>query len=271
MGGLGNQMFQYAVAQSIALENSDSFKLDISAFDTYGLFSYRLNEFTISENLASEKDVQKIIGRFSFLLNLSKRLGFGNYYREKERTIYDSGVFQKENIYLDGYWQNEQYFSKYRDIILQAFTPKCEFSSQTKLYQQQIENSDSISMHIRRGDYLKHDEIGVLPVDYYKKSIDYFRKKNPICVFYVFSNDISWCKKSFNDIDNMVFVDSSESEVADLWLMSLCNCNIIANSSFSWWGAWLNQNPNKIIISPKQWMRVNPNNHRWVPSNWLQF
>jgi hypothetical protein len=271
IGGLGNQMFQYAIAQSIALENSDSFKLDTSAFDTYELFAYRLNEFHISADIASLQDIESIVGRSSLISKLFKRLGFGNYYVERERTVYDSSVFNKDNIYLDGYWQNEKYFYKYRKVILDAFTPKGSFSEKTENYDKQISNSESISVHIRRGDYLKHDKIGVLPIEYYHKAINHFIIQEPACIFYVFSNDIQWCKESFKEVKNIVFIDNTESEIADLWLMSHCKNNITANSSFSWWGAWLNNNPNKTIVSPKKWMKVNPKNHKWVPDEWLQF
>tara|TARA_R110001599_G_scaffold11371_1_gene54247 strand:- start:7172 stop:8005 length:834 start_codon:yes stop_codon:yes gene_type:complete len=271
IGGLGNQMFQYAIAHSIALENSVDFKLDISEFETYELFSYRLNEFNISGDISSEQDIKAVVGKNTFLRGILKRLGLGNHFIERERTIYDSSVFKKGNLYLEGYWQNELYFSKYRKSILKAFTPKCSFSGQTIRYGEKIKSTKSVSVHIRRGDYLKHDEIGVLPLSYYQKAIIFLQSKEPNSIFYFFSNDIAWCKESFKDIDNTVFIDDTESEIADLWLMSQCESNIIANSSFSWWGAWLNQNPNKVIISPTRWMIDNPKNHKWVPDEWLQF
>lgn len=271
IGGLGNQMFQYAIAQAIAMENNDHFKLDINAFNSYELFDYRLNEFKTSCDFATKKDVESIIGCSVFFRKLLRRIKLSNYYVEKERTLFDDSVFKKKHIYLDGYWQNEKYFSKYRKTILEAFTPKCTFSKETESYYEQIKNSLSISVHVRRGDYLKHDEIGVLPLNYYKKAIEYFLADNSKSCFYVFSNDIQWCKESFKDFENIVFIDDTESEIADLWLMTHCKNNIIANSSFSWWGAWLNKNNTKTVISPKQWMKVNPRNHKWVPDEWLQF
>lgn len=271
IGGLGNQMFQYAIAQSIALENKDSFKLDLTAFNTYELFSYRLDEFKIPSCVATQDDIDNVLGRNLVVRKFRRVLGVSSHYIEKERTIFDSTVFKNKNIYLEGYWQNEQYFYKHRSKILQTFIPKCTFSKVTENYYSQIRKSESISVHIRRGDYLKHDDIGVLPLSYYKESMEYFLEKNQQVCFYIFSNDIDWCKDTFKDLENIVFIDDTESEIADLWLMSHCRHNIIANSSFSWWGAWLNRDSNKIVVSPKQWMKVNPKNHKWVPEEWIQF
>ena len=271
IGGLGNQMFQYAIAQSIAIEKNDNFKLDISAFNTYELFSFRLDEFKITASLATQEDINNIVGKSNFFQKIMRLIRLSNHYVEKERTIFDNSVFNKKHIYLEGYWQNEKYFNKHRSTILKAFTPKREFTDITKSYCDQIINSESVSVHIRRGDYLKHDDIGVLPLSYYKKAIEYFFSKNKGSYFYIFSNDIDWCKDSFKDFNNIIFIDNTESEIADLWLMSKCKNNIIANSSFSWWSAWLNTNPDKVVISPKQWMKVNPKNHKWAPEEWLQF
>jgi hypothetical protein len=271
IGGLGNQMFQYAIAKAISLENKDDFKLNISDFKTDQLFPYRLNQFKITEKLATKKEIQSFLGRKQLLYPIKKRLGMTPLYREKERCVFDRAVFDHANIYLKGYWQNALYFNKYRKSILDDFTPVKDFSKETKDYLEQIKNCQSTSVHIRRGDYLKHAELGVLTLDYYHKAMKHISELCPDSRFYVFSNDITWCKEAFKDLSNINIVENPESEISDMWLMSHCKNNIIANSSFSWWGAWLNKHDNKIVISPKEWRKDNPEHHKWVPNGWLQF
>ncbi|SKB26520.1 alpha-1,2-fucosyltransferase [Malaciobacter marinus] len=272
-GGLGNQMFQYAIAKSIAVKNSDIFKLDITAYETYKLFDYRLNIFNITENIANYDEILNLRGNDNKIFKVLKKLGLYNkptYYKEKERTIFDKNVFNYKNIYLDGYWQNEKYFIDIRDILLKELTPKEDISEIAKEYLKNIQNTQSISLHVRRGDYLKHPEIGVLDLEYYKKSYEYITREIENPIFYIFSNDLAWCEENFDFIQNKVFVKDTKTEIDDLILMKSCKHNIVANSSFSWWGGWLNENINKIIIAPKQWMAINPKSYKWIPNSWIE-
>lgn len=273
IGGLGNQMFQYAIAKAIAIHNNDEFKLDISAYKNYKLHNgYRLNLFNIEENMASIDELHEYRGYNNKLCKILNKIGLykkDSLYKEKERTIFDKNVFSLQNAYLDGYWQNEKYFIGIRDIILEDFKTKKELTKRAKEYLYKIENTQSISLHVRRGDYLKHPEIGVLSLEYYKNAVNYIltEVKNPI--FYVFSNDLQWCLENFSFIENKVFVENT-TEIDDITLMTKCKHNIVANSSFSWWGAWLNQNKNKMVIAPKKWMAKNPNNYKWIPKSWVE-
>ncbi len=270
IGGLGNQMFQYAIAQSIAIERDEVFKIDISAFETYELFDFELNHFNIKPCIANKNEVAQLIGGNKLVKKIRTTLGITALYKERERTIFDDNVFNNNNIYLMGYWQNEQYFIKHRQLILSTFTPKTPLQHNAKNYLARIKSEQSVSLHIRRGDYLKHDEIGVLPLSYYQNAIDYHQKRDEHVVFFVFSNDIEWCRQSLNNIHNVVFVEGTSSPIEDLWLMSQCEHNIIANSTFSWWSAWLNQSSKKIVISPKNWRRINPNNYSWKCDDWIE-
>lgn len=271
-GGLGNQMFQYAIAKAIAIKHNKTFKLDITAYETYTLHNgYRLNIFNIEENIATEKDVERLKGKeniFNKILNKFNLLK--NVYTEKERTIFDKGVFLRDDIYLDGYWQNEKYFCDIRDEILKDFSVKENNTLKVKEYLEQINNTNSVSIHIRRGDYSKHPEIGILDISYYIDAINFINTKIKNPTFYIFSNDIEWCKSNFDFIDNKVFICDTKTEVDDMTLMRNCKHYIVANSSFSWWSAWLNENEDKIVIAPKKWMAINPNNYKWSPSNWVE-
>ena len=271
-GGLGNQMFQYAIAKAIAIKHNKTFKLDITAYETYTLHNgYRLNIFNIEENIATEKDVETLKGKeniFNKILNKFNLLK--NVYTEKERTIFDKGVFLRDDIYLDGYWQNEKYFCDIRDEILKDFSLKENNTLKVKEYLEQINNTNSVSIHIRRGDYSKHPEIGILDISYYIDAINFINTKIKNPTFYIFSNDIEWCKSNFDFIGNKVFICDTKTEVDDMTLMRNCKHYIVANSSFSWWSAWLNENEDKIVIAPKKWMAINPNNYKWSPSNWVE-
>ncbi len=271
-GGLGNQMFQYAIAKAIAVKNNDTFKLDINAYETYELHNgYRLNVFNITEDIALKKDIEDFKGKSSLINKILNKLNFNqNIYREKERTIFDKEVFYKNDIYLDGYWQNEKYFIDIRNDILKDFTFKKQNTKVVDSYLENINSSNSVSIHVRRGDYSKHSEIGILDISYYKNAIGYIYDKIDNPIFYIFSNDIKWCEDNFNFLENKIFINNTKTEIDDMILMRNCKHNIVANSSFSWWSAWLNQNEEKMVIAPKKWMARNPNNYRWSPSNWIE-
>jgi hypothetical protein len=262
-GGLGNQMFQYAIAKSIAKKNSDIFKLDISFYPKQSLRKYELNLFNIEENIATEEECVILRGSEGLWFKIRNKLGLkvkrpDSYYKEKEIAVFDENVFKYDkNIYLDGYWQNENYFTDIRYEILNDFTLKQDISNEAKKHLENIKNINSISLHVRRGDYVQDTHTnkvhGICDFEYYKKAIEHIKNKVEKPMFYIFSDDISWCKENFNFLENKVFIDDTKSALEDLELMKHCKHNIIANSTFSWWGAWLNDNDNKIVIAPKIW------------------
>ncbi len=270
-GGLGNQMFQYAIAKAIAIKNNNTFKLDISAYESYKLHNgYRLNIFSIEESLATKKEIIYLAGYTNRFLSKLKFPRKSTYYKEKERTVYDNNVFSFFDIYLDGYWQNENYFLPIRDSLVQDFLPKEEISVTANNYLNQIQSLVSVSIHVRRGDYLNNPQIGILDINYYKKAVNYLFKELKEVKFFIFSDDILWCKENFGFIDNKIFVENTETELDDLMLMRSCKHNILANSSFSWWAGWLNENSNKLVIAPKKWMVDNPNNYKWSSDTWTE-
>lgn len=159
-----------------------------------------------------------------------------------------------------GFWQTEKYFLDIEHEVREAFTfnPKL-LSQQTKQFEVQIRNTNSVSVHIRRGDFLTRENIflygNICCLDYYKKAIEKMVGIVPLSRFFVFSNDVDWCKKHL-EFCNPIYVDCNKREDSwqDMYLMSQCKHNIIANSSFSWWGAWLNKNPQKVVIFPSKFM-----------------
>jgi len=272
MGGLGNQMFQYAAAKRLALYRGTELKLDLSFFE--GIQAgvtrrgYDLRHLNISAEIASRREIaeladrkwnllQFIPTRFRQIVGLEKR--DQNIYSERHFD-FDPVILQlPDNTYLNGYWQSEKYFTEIRDILLREFAFKYEQNAKSREITCQIEKTESVSLHIRRGDYA-HDPLtnkvhGLCSFDYYTNAVNYITQKKSNCHFYIFSDDHAWVCENFKIDYPFTMVDHNDTSTNydDLRLMSLCRHNIIANSAFSWWGAWLNANPEKIVVAPEKW------------------
>lgn len=282
-GGLGNQMFQYAAGRALAAQSFDSLKLDVSAYrDCSGVTQrqYELSAFNIKEEFASLKEdkilnshglhgvLKKIIDRFRVKL-------WGYNYAIESHGKFRPDIFGiKGNIYLDGYWQTEKYFLKIANIIRSEFSIKKEYSNVNLELLNRIRLCDSIAVHIRRGDYVSNADInaqhGTCSLEYYEKAIDYMTEKIVNPTLYIFSDDIIWCKNNLKT-NLPTFYAEGNTAHEDLFLMSECKHNIIANSSFSWWSAWLNNNVNKIVVAPKKWFnKSNIESMNIVPDNWIK-
>ena len=171
-----------------------------------------------------------------------------------------------DDIYLDGYWQSEKYFDSEKTIS----RLKSEFSFEEKNILvnpdtiellERIDNTESVSVHIRRGDYLNPGTVenhgGICTDAYYKRAMEYMLEKKPEAEFYLFSNDIEWVKKQdFGEKSHVVEIEEESGDVAELFLMSRCHNHILANSSFSWWSAWINDRDDKVIIAPSKWANL---------------
>ena len=272
-GGLGNQLFQYAVGRALALHHRLPLKLDLTIFKTYKLHRYLLDQFAIQADIATEDEIIKLKGRNNVLFSALRKAGLvkrKSYLKEKRSSYFDASVFKNDDVYLDGYWQNELYFSDIREELLRDLTSISSMSELGVVYMEGIKKSNSVSLHVRRGNYLNLKNFNVLDIDYYMKAVEYIRKNVEKPTFYIFSDDLEWCKNSLGFLDNCIFVDSTKTEIDDLKLMSFCKHNIIANSSFSWWGAWLNQNCKKTVIAPKGWLLNDPGSSKVILSDWVK-
>lgn len=294
-GGLGNQLFQYAFARSLSLEYNKKFTLDISWFkkqiDTTDLDQpdkreYLLNNFDIVERYSPPIVstfiwlVSKITSKFKVLNNISKFFLINKYWpiniTESEYNQCDDNnlISRKKLILLNGYWQDFKYFEKYKDIIKKELTLKNILTDENEKYLKKIISSNSVSLHFRRGDALKPFALkryALCSIDYYLESISYITKKIHNPIFFVFSDNIEEVKSNLKIDYPVVFIKSQGPDYEHLFLMSQCKHNIIANSTFSWWAAWLNSNPSKIVIAPEKWM-VNDNDyHARFPDSWLRF
>jgi len=278
-GGLGNQMFIYAVARSIALKNNTDFSLDISTFETYKR-PFLLNKFNILENYADIDKVNKFIKlsekkSFLGLLEKIKPFSMKSIWEEKDYYKYKSAVMdvpQSRDVMLKGFWQNEKYFINIRDVLLKEFTLKDGFEIKNQNLINNINNTNSVSLHIRRTDSLIKTYFGVMPINFYEEAINVIADKHDNLNLFVFSDDIKWCKENIKFNYPTTFVSDNEGleDYQELVAMSQCRHNIIANSTFSWWSAWLNSNPNKIVIAPKIWFADGRSNRGLIPDTWLE-
>lgn len=277
LGGLGNQMFQYAFYRRLQLDGKDV-ALDISGFNGYELhngFEIR-NIFGVDVNVADISVVNEIKLKISHATIIQKIIW--KIFSSRPILVQKKFNFQKEYLnfrktkYLDGYWQSEKYFGVHSDTIRNDFKfPLLDIKN--KDYADKILQSEAISIHIRMGDYVNHPlHGGICTLDYYHKAIDLIKSKVINPKFFVFSNDIEWCENNLDLLDaNYITGNDGENSFRDMQLMSICKHNIIANSSFSWWGAWLNSNPDKIVIAPNKWFNdPTINTKDLLPDSWIQ-
>lgn len=284
IGGLGNQIFQYAAGRALSLRLGVPFMLDTRDFSAYKLHQgFELKRlFHYDAKVASDDDLRNILGwqRGKLTQRILRRPQLKNLrcksYVVEPHFNYWDGINQlKDNCYLDGYWQSEKYFIEFADEIREDFNFKLLFSVKNKEIARQVSDVNAVSLHVRRGDYVSDKRnafIGVCSLDYYRKAIDTIKLKVDKPVFFVFSDDIAWVKNNLALDKTAVFVGHNQGDESynDMRLMSLCKHNIIANSSFSWWGAWLNANPNKIIVAPRQWFASKKDDSDLIPTNWFR-
>ena len=171
--------------------------------------------------------------------------------------MFDPKVLELDRAYLVGWWQSEKYFKGVKDEVRKAFTFKhVNLSEEMLSYKEAMENSNSVSVHIRRGDYLQVDEVygGICTEEYYKKAMKKMQEDVPNCHFFIFTNDVPWVKKHMQG-ENITVVEGNDEDAGyiDMYLMTCCKHYILANSSFSWWGCYLNASKDKKVIAPKIW------------------
>ena len=287
-GGLGNQMFQYSTAKAISLKLGVELKLDTSLLEdrtpkeNFTYRDYEFSAFNIDEKIANTNEVRRFVpnlwnsSKTTLALFKIKRAIFGtHYYWEKHKFEYDAFTKSlKDNTYIYGYFQSEKYFAGIRPQLLESFRLRTNPNEANMKLLAQIQAENSVSIHIRRGDY-KNSPFQLLEMDsYYLKAIKSIEQKIDSPVFYIFTNDIAWTEKQFKttQIKKVIVNINTESQsYMDMILMSHCQHNICANSSFSWWGAWLNSNPKKVVIVPKKWFKdknLNTKTSDLIPEGW---
>jgi hypothetical protein len=282
-GGLGNQMFQFALGQNLLEKTKEQVKFDLSGLDTPKEETKRffeLDKFDIKIPTASVSDVNFFTQEKKHpILTKIKRL-FGI---KVPSYIIDTHSFNKEvfritgDAYLDGYWQTEKYFPNDKEVVRKAFVPHFPLSKIANEIADKIDNS-SVSIHIRRGDYITNKKvanvIGSCGLSYYKKALSMATENFTNPKIFVFTDDIDWVKENLKTYNSIFFISEKDNGLEDweeIILMSKCKRHVLSNSSFSWWGAWLDSREDKMVIAPKQWFK-NPKfeNKDITPSSWIQ-
>jgi hypothetical protein len=268
-GGLGNQMFQYAAGKSLAQKKSTLIVLDLewykqnfgpeSTARTYELSCFDLHCFTrcVKSKLAS----------------LAVSFSATDY--KEPHFHFDPGFFHlPRHAVLNGYFQSDKYFKDIRDILLKEFAWKNEPQGKNlSLFEEIRQTPGSISLHIRRCDYMTNENVakvhGITEMSYYEAGVKAMAQKINNPKFYIFSDEPEWCRQNLKLNHPAEYISNHGRGSEDMRLMKECRHHIIANSSFSWWGAWLNENPDKLVITPKKWFSCQEKNTKdLIPASW---
>ena len=267
-GGLGNQLFQYAFGRRLSLLRQEELVLDLDGLkaDTVTKREYALEPFKLSEKIKTVNSGHKV----SLLSVLKKKI-------LKQYNIgYNPKLLHSKDTYLEGFFQSYKYLDPIRGVLLEEVSLVESIDSKYQSLLSKIAECNAVSVHIRRGDYvndaktkLAHYTFGL---EYYQKAFEIIFKKIDSPVFFVFSDDIEWAKDNLSLGTEAVFVSNPEiKDYEELIIMSRCKNNIIANSSFSFWATWLNQNADKVVIAPKKWNNLYNKAYKdLLPDNWLK-
>ncbi|MDE2598245.1 MAG: alpha-1,2-fucosyltransferase [Rhodocyclaceae bacterium] len=281
IGGLGNQMFQYAAARALSLKIDADVALDLSWFGTDPDRQYALAPLSIQASLAEPMATPNRSN--SFWTRVARRLGLPRH--ERNMSVFSEASFRYDPrfetlqapVFLDGYFQSEKYFRQYRDQLLKELCPHGNPSQSNARMLEEIRSKGAICLHIRRGDYVSNAAAnayhGMCSLDYYQAGLDIVAPTlaNPHC--FVFSDDPNWVRENFRPAVPMTLVDINGPGEAheDLRLMAACSRFVIANSSLSWWGAWLSRADEKMVVAPARWFQTSQNDTRdLLPEGWLK-
>lgn len=284
-GGLGNQMFQYAVGRMLALKHGVPLRLDVEMFSHQTVHQgFELERiFSAPMVLATPSDMRNILGWQSSRLAL-RLLGRHelSFLRSRHLIVephfhYYQGIHNAlSSSYLKGCWQSERYFFDISNTIRQDLAFRLPMSDQNRDVAQKIEAVNAVSLHVRRGDYVSNPGAlsyhGVCPLEYYERAIRYIIERVTDPFFFVFSDDLDWVRNTLQMDYPVCYVDHNRGSESynDMRLMSLCSHHVIANSSFSWWGAWLNDSNSKIVVAPKQWFAKALDVSDLLPDSWVR-
>lgn len=281
LGGLGNQMFQYAAGLSLAQRHNVPLRIDNSRFKSYKVWPYALGSFQVPQDMANANDLARLRVPSIFTRRILQRFWrfSGSRFYMEPHFYYDEN-FEKlgAETYLSGYFQSEKYFSTYAAELRNRFTP---LEKQENEFTKLLRSAEvPVSLHIRRGDYISNSAAaavhGLTNMAYYQRAVEIIARlvAPAIPTFFIFSDDQDWVRKNITFCSKVVYVEGQiDRPHNDISLMSMCHHHIIANSSFSWWGAWLNSRPDKTVIAPRQWFTPNglisKNTRDLCPQGWI--
>lgn len=277
-GGLGNQMFQYALGRKLALTTGDALALDLSQLDRANEVGdvyrpFALGTFPIKASIATPEEIERIKHPYGLVSKLIR--WFGSKVLRQMHVGWEPRVLTGSgDRYFDGYWQSPKYFEDIRPALVEDFTVTLSPAAQT--IARCISETDSVSIHVRRGDYVANPKVRVMygpcSLDYYADAVRKIEKLVPNPSWFVFSDDIAWVRKNLQFPRDATYVSrQSISDIEELMLMATCKHAVIANSSFSWWGAWLNPNAKKVVVAPLPWFDTHADGHKdLIPASWIR-
>ncbi|MEZ5036676.1 MAG: alpha-1,2-fucosyltransferase [Chitinophagales bacterium] len=285
-GGLGNQMFQYAFGKHLAINTQSELVLDLAYIQSklpFKKFStpmqYELDIFNLNvdcNSLYFSNGITYPLAKLEYYLKTKRNTNKNNTLIESGMQFNADYLEKDEPLFIHGNFQSELYFKDIEADIREDFEFIHPLEEQNQQILNQIKSSNSVSIHIRRGDYLSiknnASKFRALELDYYKNAMSILENKMENITYFVFSDDINWVKENLKTHAETIFINHNKgkSSYIDMQLMSNCQHNIIANSTFSWWAAWLNTNKNKIVVAPKTWFLIDELNHNdIVPISWI--
>ncbi len=273
-GGLGNQLFQFAAGRALSLRTGATLQLDVSFYDQGRHRSLELDKLPVNASFVSSQGGGGLTAFRRCRSFLRKALRAEKTWREPF-FHYDSKFEEiTPPVVLEGYFQSERYFAEWQDIIREELCLPEPRDAESRKLASQMAGVSATVLHIRRGDYVTNPKASQIyaacPIEYYRKAMEMIPGNDPM---FVFSDDIPWAKANLPDIKPLVFPESDvvRPALADLWLMTQGQHHIIANSSFSWWGAWLSAEPRGLTIAPSRWFNDSSiNDHDLIPASWIR-
>lgn len=276
-GGLGNQMFQYAATRAQALRLGTELYLDKSHFLTTptgkkNLRQYELYHFNVKEQF--RKPQFHWVKKYFRVKNMYFQV---ETFREEHVHLHPEFFDIKDNTYIEGCFQSEDYFRQFEEVIRKELSFKTPPTGLNAELLEEIKSVNAVSLHVRRGDYVSNPETlkahGICGIDYYERAIKVIEEKIENPYFFLFSDEPEWVQQNLqlNHPFKVINHNKGENSFEDMRLMSACRHHIIANSSFSWWGAWLNPAKDKMVLAPQQWF-LNPgwDSKDIIPNNWIK-
>lgn len=267
--GLGNQLFEYSLGRCLAHRLKTELKLIFPKSEQSRAISrFKLNNFNITGEVITLEEFDRIFEQ-------NENFKIVDEPANGPQSNFAPGIFDLQgDILIRGFWQCEKYFAEIEEIIRREITLKNPLGKNSAAWQEKILAAEcAVSLHVRRGDYMKpltRNFAGIMPLDYYRESLARLKDSCKNLTAFVFSDDLAWAKENLKLDVPLEFVEGCEQDFEEIFLMSLCRHNVISNSTFSWWGAWLNQNPDKKVFAPEPWS-LNPwGNIDILPERWIK-
>lgn len=274
IGGLGNQLFQYACARALSTLHRVPLKLDVRGFQSYKLHQYQLNNFNVAAEPAADDELPQSLryGPFAITLQPKRKPSSKLIIVHEQGLGFNSQVSTLgSNLYLDGYWQSEKYFHGIRELLLQDLQLHEPIDIENHRLLQTMQKCEAVALHVRRGDYVQNPAYATCSPSYYHNALAQISERAPKAHVFVFSDDMKWVERhlQFRLPTTYVTLNNGRTNYKDLLLMTYCKHSVIANSSFSWWGAWLKRVQPGLVVAPQAWYtEVAKDTRDLIPTGW---